>query len=153
MKNSVLARVVATPKRLATLGLLAAGVLAVALLAQAGQMVPFKAKCFGHWTQLSPLFVATATGEATHIGQFTATIKEYESWRAKLVITAANGDKLFGDVDMGSPTSTVNITGGTGRFDGASGSWESTWTSVDWEACTWTETAIGEISTVGSNKK
>jgi hypothetical protein len=78
-----------------------------------------------------------ATGNATHIGQFTLDIPHVVNHANGTAIgsyefTAANGDTVFGDfTGQATPTSTpgvlyivetVTITGGTGRFAGASGS-------------------------------
>jgi len=104
--------------------------------------VPFKGRLEGVVTTLTPLqpplmFVRVeGTGNATHLGRLT--------WVATLVannatgqavgsyqFTAANGDMLFTDfTGLGVPTETpgvlyivddVTITGGTGRFAGATG--------------------------------
>ena len=104
--------------------------------------MPFKGRLEGvvTTTPLNPPFVsvlAEGTGNATHLGRLT--------WVATLVadnatgeaagsyqFTAANGDMLFTDfTGRGVPTETpgvlsivddVTITGGTGRFAGATGS-------------------------------
>ncbi len=88
--------------------------------------------------QFPTLFVdATGSGTATHLGRFTATFQE----EANLVtgqgigsghFIAANGDSVFTefigqvspteDPDVALVVSTHTITGGTGRFEGASGS-------------------------------
>ena len=91
-------------------------------------------------TPLDPPVVAVrieATGTATHIGRFTlvaphtvnqATLTAIGTY----LITAANGDtitaNLAGTAAMVSPpnvlriTETATVTGGTGRFTGATGS-------------------------------
>ena len=67
--------------------------------------------------------ISTATGPASCHGGFVVTEKD--------IFTAANGDKLFGTAnEMACPTSQTSfqlngpwtITGGTGRFEHASGS-------------------------------
>ena len=89
------------------------------------------------------LFVdATGSGEASHLGRFTLTYElevdlltlPFET-SGSAVFTAANGDSLFTDiVGLGTPdgdfVSVVEahtITGGTGRFEGASGSFIRTY--------------------------
>ncbi len=88
--------------------------------------------------QFPTMFVdATGTGRATHLGRFAVT---YEFTVNLLTgagvgsahFIAANGDSLFTEViAQGDPTETPNInrvveehtiTGGTGRFAGATGS-------------------------------
>ena len=89
--------------------------------------------------QFPSLFVdGSGSGKATHLGRFTMTY-ELEVNLLTLpfqtigsgVFTAANGDMLFMDITgLGTPTEPgVNsiveihtITGGTGRFAGATGS-------------------------------
>jgi hypothetical protein len=126
----------------ASLALAASVVLGLAGPADAGEQVPFKGRLEGVVTTLTPLppssmFVRVeGTGNATHLGRLT--------WVATLVadnatgeaagsyqFTAANGDMLFTDfTGRGVPTETpgvlsivddVTITGGTGRFAGATG--------------------------------
>ena len=81
--------------------------------------------------------VIEATGTATHIGRFTlqaphvvnqATLTAVGTY----VLTAANGDTITADLAgtarMVEPpnviaiTETATVTGGTGRFEGATGS-------------------------------
>ena len=79
---------------------------------------------------------ATGVGNATHLGLFTYDLKAAVSLpglsaTASAALIAANGDMIFGDgVGQGTPTAdpnlvsiveTYTITGGTGRFEGASG--------------------------------
>ena len=78
----------------------------------------------GHNVHRSP-------GRATHMGKVTASsshcpvLPEYIG-DGLLTIVAANGDKLYGayDYDPSDETNVIpiTITGGTGRFKGASGS-------------------------------
>jgi hypothetical protein len=63
-------------------------------------------------------------GTATHLGKFTATIDA----NLLVVFTAANGDQLWIQTLSLAPTSDptvwhveAQIVGGTGRFEGASG--------------------------------
>jgi hypothetical protein len=74
------------------------------------------------------------TGEATHLGEITASwshcpaLPDYIG-DGRLVIVAADGDELYGtyDYDPFDMTNVIPITfsGGTGRFDDASGSVEA----------------------------
>ena len=80
---------------------------------------------------------ATGVGNATHLGLFTYDLEAAVSLpslsaTASATLIAANGDMIFGEgVGQGTPTSTpglisivetYTITGGTGRFAGATGS-------------------------------
>ena len=109
------------------------------------------------------------TGEATHFGQYNARLLligyyeydlEEEVWvlvmTGQYVQTAADGSSITADltgrevvVPDGPPfplTLTIRITGGTGRFEGATGSWEITGAASG----DYTYTAEGTISSVGS---
>jgi hypothetical protein len=107
----------------------------------AGDQVPFKGTLAGtaSITPLTPPMVAVrieATGTATYLGRFTleaphvvnqATLTAVGTY----LITAANGDtitaNLAGTATMVDPpnvvaiTETATVTGGTGRFAGATG--------------------------------
>ena len=108
----------------------------------AGEKVPFKGRFEGDVTitPLVPPFVSVlveATGKATHLGKFTLDIPHVVN-RAKgtavgtYEFTTANGDTLTADfTGKATPTAkpgvlaiveTATITGGTGRFAGATGS-------------------------------
>jgi hypothetical protein len=127
-----------------TLGLLLALLLAsttFAARAAAGQQWSLKGSLQAvetHELTFPRLHVdAAGSGHATHLGQFTI------HYQALVVVTtgsglvsahlvAANGDSLFAEgTGQATPTATLNvsqiverytITGGTGRFAGASGS-------------------------------
>ena len=91
-------------------------------------------------TPLAPPFVSVlveATGKATHLGKFTLDIPHVVNAANGTAIgsyefTAANGDTLTADfTGTATPTAkpgvlaiveTATITGGTGRFAGATGS-------------------------------
>jgi hypothetical protein len=109
--------------------------------AAAGEQVPFKGSLEGDVTidPLTPPFLQVdvdADGNATELGQFALDIPHVVN-RAKgtavgsYEFTAANGDALFADfTGQSTPTETpgvlyivevATITGGTGRFAGASG--------------------------------
>ncbi len=81
--------------------------------------------------------VGNDTGNSTHLGQFAAAWEEEVNLKSNTGVgsgqfVAANGDRLFYDfTGQASPTGapnqvtivvTATITGGTGRFDRASGS-------------------------------
>jgi hypothetical protein len=154
-------------KKLVLLGLFAAGVLAGALLTQAGDMVPYHSKTIGQMQMLpdgtGPVAIEE-TGIGTHIGKFTLTgAIDEESGYFLFTVIAANKDKLFGAIIGGSGnTVELAIFDGTGRFKGATGHLSAT-TTVDpnpvgvspdgFLIFAYTATATGEISTVGSNKK
>ena len=79
--------------------------------------VPLKSSVSGN------LFAGFAEGTATHLGRFTATIDA----NLLVVFTAANGDELWVQALSLVPKSETvlhvesQIVGGTGRFEGASG--------------------------------
>jgi hypothetical protein len=127
---------------------LALALLAVVGLAgpvSAGKHVPFKGSFEGDVTvtPLAPPFVMVdveATGEATHLGTFTLDIPHVVDRATRAAVgsyefTAANGDKVYAEfTGLATPTAipgvlyieeTATITGGTGRFAGATGSFTS----------------------------
>ena len=117
-------------------------VLCLAGPVSAGEQVPFKGTLSGtaSITPLTPPIVAVrieATGTATYLGRFTleaphvvnqATLTAVGTYR----ITAANGDTITADLagtarmveppNVVAITETATVTGGTGRFAGATGS-------------------------------
>ena len=124
----------------ASLALAVLAVLSLAGPVAAGEQLPFKGSLEGDVTitPLAPPFVSVlveGTGRATHLGKFTfdfphvvnrATMSGIGSYH----FVAANGDTLTADA-MGQATlvapgvlaivETATITGGTGRFRGATG--------------------------------
>jgi hypothetical protein len=106
--------------------------------------VPFKGSLEGVVTRRTPLppplvsLLTEGTGNATHLGLFTVEIAHVVNTVARTVtgsyeFTAANGDTLIADVTgQFGPTlenprvllsvEAATITGGTGRFAGATGS-------------------------------
>jgi hypothetical protein len=121
--------------------LMVAVLLSTALTAQASAGVPFKGSLKAVETQtieVPYMYVdGKGSGNATHLGRFT------HSFEGKVLIpelvgevtitfTAANGDKIYtygtgGGFPSGIPgyvvvKNNVTITGGTGRFAGATGS-------------------------------
>jgi hypothetical protein len=115
----------------------AAGVAAVS--PRAVKSMPFKGSFEGTQTS-TPLqpplaFVdGSATGEATHLGRFTVEFPHTVNFATRtgegtFTFTAANGDTLTADfTGQAQPGPIVSIaedatiTGGTGRFTGATGS-------------------------------
>jgi hypothetical protein len=126
----------------ARLALAVAAVLGLAGPVAAGEQVPFKGRFEGvvTLTPLSSTFVfvlVEGSGHATHLGRFTLVVPHLVDTSTRMAIgsyqfTAANGDMVFADfIGQASLTSTpgvlsivefASITGGTGRFAGASGS-------------------------------
>ena len=110
----------------------------------AGKEVPFKGRLEGVVT-ITPLTPPSAsvliegTGTATHLGRFTVEVPHLVNQAARTgagtyEFTAANGDTLTadftGEATLTSPgvlsiAETATITGGTGRFAGATGSFSS----------------------------
>jgi hypothetical protein len=137
--------------------------------AAAGEPVPFKGSLEGDVTisPLTPPFVQAdvhATGNATQLGEFTLDIphKVNRADRTAVgtyVFTAANGDMLFADfTGKATPTAipgvlyieeTATITGGTGRFAGATGSFTCE-RLFDTITGTTTGSFDGTISSLGS---
>ena len=126
----------------ASLALAILAVVGLAGLVPAGEQVPFKGSFEGDVTvtPLAPPFVMVdveATGEATQLGKFTLDIPHVVDRATRTAVgsyefTAANGDKVYAEfTGLASPTEvpgvlyieeTATITGGTGRFAGATGS-------------------------------
>jgi hypothetical protein len=152
---------------LGSAGLLAATVaVAAAGVATAGTEVPFKAKddfaatvvgMVGSVIETSD----TGTGEATLIGRYTMVAGEHVDLATGAItdgfftLTAANGDTISGTYSgqalPGLTGYVVSgpITGGTGRFAGATGFlvWHGT---LDAAALTGSDVVTGTISSVGS---
>ena len=115
--------------------------------AAAGNQVPFKGQSSGVATTESFDPVAgivhirgEGEGEATHLGRFTDTsnVAIYLATGTVLgnwTLTAANGDMLFLEmtaygIDPTHGAGTFTIVSGTGRFQGASGSYQQIITFV-----------------------
>ena len=125
----------------ASLALAVLVVLGLAGPASAGEQLPFKGSFEGDVTvtPLAPPFVIAAveaTGKATHLGKFTLEIPHVVNRATRTAIgtyefTAANGDTVYAEfTGVATPTAipgvlyieeTATITGGTGRFAGATG--------------------------------
>jgi hypothetical protein len=119
------------------LALLALGFLALACPGAADEPVPFRCRAGETITDVTPVgpgllqITATVTGKGTHLGEFTGTETVVldladGTFTGTRVFIAANGDRLYADVE-GAFTSattaegTFTFTGGTGRFQDASG--------------------------------
>jgi len=109
--------------------------------AAAEKQVPFNGSLAGTSTISDTFPIATVsanlTGNATHLGRFTLSLPHEVnladtpvSATGTFVFIAANGDQVSGTftglVDSAAPpvfhvTETATITGGTGRFAGATG--------------------------------
>ena len=129
----------------AGLALAVLGAPALAGPVAAGEQVPFKGRLEGEvtLTPLAPPFRQVdveAAGNATYLGQFTLDIPHVVDTATRTAIgsyefTAANGDKVYAEfTGVATPTAipgvlyieeTATITGGTGRFAGATGSFIS----------------------------
>ena len=145
--------------------------------ASAATLVPFQASVSEHYTagpcgQGLVCIHATGTGQATHLGEVTEVatvlvdVKPADRQNGcapetrTTTLTAANGDTItmYGTgFTQCSPTSneahdTYSITGGTGRFQGASGSGNesNTHTFTGPGVGVASVTYSGDISSVGS---
>jgi hypothetical protein len=128
----------------------------------APQEVPFKGSLDGTVvvTPVDPPFfnvVITASGEATHLGRFSLVVPHLVNFataegEGNFTFTAANGDTLTahftGTADTSTPVFAIvehaTITGGTGRFANAAGSFTAR-RSYDPAAQTTTGTFDGTI--------
>jgi hypothetical protein len=132
----------------------------------ATDQVPFQGSAEGAIVSAAPgpggvELAVEAEGTATQLGQFfrEETILFNPATGALtglIVFTAANGDQLFGTVDGGfvSPTNATgsySFTGGTGRFENASGEADFSLSSPD--GVHFTVEFNGSLSSVGANKK
>ena len=121
-------------------------------------------------TPLTPPFVSVeieGTGNATQLGQFTVSVPHLVNRSTGTLVgsyefTAANGDTLTADfVGRSMPSGvprvlfvmeTATITGGTGRFAGATGSF-TTERLVDTTTGTVIGSFEGTISSPGASKR
>lgn len=132
----------------------------------AGDQVPFQGDAEGSTVSVSldpagVVLVVQAEGNATHLGRFLReeTILFNPATGALtglIVFTAGNGDQLFGTVEGGfvSPTTatgTYTFTGGTGRFQNASGEADFSLSTLD--GVHFVVEFDGSLSSVGANKK
>jgi hypothetical protein len=138
---------------------------------ESAQELPFKGRLEGTVTitPLAPPFVSVlvnATGNATQLGEFALAIPHVVNRTDRTAVgtyefTAANGDTLSADfTGQATPTATpgilhieetATITGGTGRFAGATGSFTCE-RLFDTVALTTTGSFDGTISSPGASK-
>jgi hypothetical protein len=164
-------------RRLYGISLLVTVLAALALSgpATAGEQVPFKGRSSGVVTVVGfdPVAGIAFTrvegeGVATHLGRFTLTAvatvavnlpggPAAGSW----TLTAANGDQLFATfvafgIDPTHGIGDFTIVGGTGRFQGATGSYTQFITFATPPGSTpstaYTDVLVGTISSPGSNQ-
>jgi hypothetical protein len=125
--------------------LVALGVLGFPLPAAADEPLPFRGAADEVVTDVTPLgpgllqLTVAVTGEATYLGRFTGTeVVVFDladgTFSGTRVFVAANGDRLDADVEGAFTSATtaegsLTFTGGTGRFQNASG-------KADFEAAT-----------------
>lgn len=126
--------------------------------AQGNGLVPFK----GHFSG-SGIPVATVSGHATMLGNFTGTANVLvigpTGFSGIFMWIAPNGDGIFGTIDVTltgaigpgvfSFAETAAITGGTGRFAGATGPATATG-SINMITSAFAGTFNGTMSSVGS---
>ena len=131
----------------------------------ANDQVPFQGSAEGAIVSVSPdpagaRLTVLAEGNATQLGRFSReeTILFNPATGALtglIVFTAANGDQLFGTVQGGfvsatEATGTYTFTGGTGRFQNASGEADFSLSTSD--GIHFSVEFNGTLSSVGSNK-
>ena len=163
--NTKNTRISSCKECLANLSLIIAVVLLGSVSALGKDLVPWKGKTVGQLIPTPLGFAVEEAGVATHVGRFTETatptLVEVDGATTVVTlieITAANNDKLFGHVAnleaSGFPVIYVEIVidGGTGRFEGATGSYDGILV-IDPVTLTFSGSSEGFISSVGSNKK
>jgi hypothetical protein len=160
---------------LARLALTALTLLPLAYPAMAEQQVPLKGAEVGVLSSVSFDFpfatiLCTAKGEATQLGHYTVTgilVVNVLSSTATgtFTMTAANGDMLFTTMtgytlqppSLKETVDNHTVTGGTGRFAGATGSWvlDSHFAFVfgDVSSDPYVAELEGTVSTPGANKE
>jgi hypothetical protein len=143
-------------------------------VAFAGDQVPFKGSDLGYFVVSptgNPTVVLTqdfATGRATHLGKYKLVAQEFinlatlEVTDGSFTITAANGDTIYGTYSGQAAATdkpgvitydvTGPITGGTGRFEGATGTLNFLGVA-DLSTGVLSETITGTISSIGSINK
>jgi hypothetical protein len=140
--------------------------------AAAGNQVPFVGTLSGQVVGVTPqdqthlLFDVGVSGRVTHLGRFTGEAQVLQnvpdgSYVGFYTWTAANGDTISGTFEgQLIPTATPGVfdnletsivTGGTGRFEGATGNAILTG-QIDTVAGSFVYPIDGAISSVGSNK-
>ena len=114
----------------------ASAVLAPAHAQRQGRVqLPFRGSLTTENITPPPNAAETAVGNATHLGRFTAAITAVVDLATSeatgtITFTAANGDRLFATFvgqgvfippNVAQLTEVATISGGTGRFEGATG--------------------------------
>src|SRR5262249_45427349 len=131
----------------------------------AGKQVPFRGQlddmATGCSSEADGLHCTNAaTGNATHLGRFTRigsfVIHLDGSLEATLIWTAANGDQLISSIEnvvltATTITGTYVFTGGTGRFENASGA--ADFLGITSDGIHYAVTFEGTISSAGESKK
>jgi hypothetical protein len=152
--------------------LVAATIISVTTPASGRDQVPFKGTVSGSVISITPLdecnqlVEAVNGGNASHLGRFTGTAEFVLdvcnlTYVGSYVFTAANGDSISGPF-IGSLTPTAVqgvfdntesafITRGTGRFAGATGTF-NLGGQIDLNTGTFSLPWEGTISTVGSSR-
>lgn len=126
----------------AGLAILACGLLSGVRAGEDGSGRPFKGQAAGEVTGVSPAgaLVVEATGQATHLGDYTRTefvfLGPGGTIAGTVVFTAADGDQLEasftgGFISGDTAVGTYTFTGGTGRFTDADGTASFTATTPD----------------------
>jgi hypothetical protein len=129
-------------RSVASLALAVVAILGLAGPAAAGEQVPFKGRLKGDVTHTpvdaqTDFVLVEAAGRATHLGRFTLDAPHLVNTTTRTAagtfeFTAANGDMVYAEfTGQARPTATpgviaivetATITGGTGRFANATGS-------------------------------
>jgi len=157
------------------LALTALTLLAFAHPAMAGDQVPFKGEEAGAVTKGAFQYPfahesTVAVGEATHVGRFTLSGDfvvdvRFGTATGAFTLTAGNGDQLFLDMtghsvptDLTQTIANFTVSGGTGRFEGATGSFTSLQqfafaVNLPITSNPFVAEIEGTISTPGANKK
>ena len=155
--------------------LTALALLPLAYPGMAEEQVPFEGVEVGAITTVSFQFPfdgkkQTAEGEATHVGHYTLTGDfvvdlRFGTAEGTFTMTAANGDTLFLDMeayadptDFTKTVANFTVTGGTGRFEGATGSFSAEnqfafAVNLPVSPNPYVAEIEGTISTPGANKK
>lgn len=112
-------------------------ILGLALPVSAAEPLPFQGRAAETVTSAVPIggglvrLTVAVTGEATYLGRFTGTETVVldladGTFSGTRFFVAANGDRLYADVEGGFTSATtaegtLTFTGGTGRFQDATG--------------------------------
>jgi hypothetical protein len=119
------------------IALVVLGILGLAVPALADEPVPFRGRAIETVTDVTPVgpnllrITVTTNGLATHLGRFTGTETLFFNVADGTIVgtrvfIAANGDRLYADIDAAFTSATTVVgtftfTDGTGRFRDASG--------------------------------